>query len=71
MSRGYGSGTFTPVAKIYAREECHALIQHQKQQVTDFKVAEDWVSSQTPPHGFVLDANGQPTPSTRLVAAVQ
>jgi hypothetical protein len=71
MTRDYSNGTFRPIAKIYHPDEWYALTPQQKQQVMDLKIEQGWINGQTPPHGFVLNHNGEATPSTRLVAAVQ
>lgn len=63
-------GTFTPEARIYDRDFWLSLTNEQKTAVQNLKVADGWVDSQTPPHGFVLDPNGYAVPNTRLVSAV-
>ena len=71
MSRDYTNGNFTPAAKIYNHDEWYNLSIQQKQQVVDLKAQQGWINGQTPPHGFVLNNNGNAVPSTRLISQVQ
>lgn len=60
-----------PEAKNYSSEEWAALTAAQKTQVQQLKASNGWINGYTPPHGFVIGADGYPTPSQSMVSAMQ
>ena len=69
MAQSYNS--FVPEARSYPPEEWNALSGAQKEAVIKTKSDAGWINSYTPPVGYNLDAQGRPTLSNSLVAAVQ
>lgn len=62
---------FVPEARSYQPSEYRALTAEQKQAIINLKVEQGWLDGNTPPPGFILDANGRAQPSSHLVAAVR
>ena len=69
MAQSYNS--FVPEAHSYPSEEWNVLSGAQKEAVIKTKSDTGWINSCTPPAAYTLDAQGRPTLSNSLVAAVQ
>ena len=64
------NGSFVPENKVYSRNEHYNTTKDQRMSVQELKAESGWTDGNTPPSGFVVDDNGYPTISNKLVSAI-
>ena len=65
------NGIFVPDNKVYGRDEYSNMTKDQKMRVQELKAESGWTDGNTPPSGFVVDDNGYPTISNKLISAIR